>query len=676
MSCPDQAETLILPRSGSLKLIKEKQKQAVHDSICEVFELTTKLPLDVGFVIPTPGRKVNVPFNDGENFDPGTLWNLYHQAAKDDPITQAENFEKALSISGVAVAKLTQTLFLINPNAFLPIDEKIDCIPIEILGSRYRNLKRAIEGKNGYKEYTSILAKIRSIFPECYPYEINTFLYQQFKSTLIDKHSRYYQISTNVDVDDDDVDVDDDVDGDDVDDNWDEFNKKSYVFTGGPGDKRQYPLTKPARGDIILVRCGTTTGKAIGIVLDNDYAKLNPQGYQQNRYIHVVWINKSEGKLVGRTNRLAMSEAIEIKKTFGSSTTYKSTIELIDKLIGPKKQKIGSGSDLAITTNHPLNLILYGPPGTGKTYSTSKICVDVCCGTDYFKRNSSDDDDEVRERFQELRDEGRIKFVTFHQSFSYEEFVEGFRPQLGEGSTTKVKIVLKDGIFKQFALKAESKPQNRYILIIDEINRADISKVFGELITLIEEDKRTGAKHEVEVELPYSQTPFSLPPNLYIVGTMNTSDRSIALIDIALRRRFEFKEIAPNSAQVAEDVDGIKLREVFQFINDRLEWFLDRNHLVGHAWLKGVKSRQDINRVMYTKIVPLIAEYFHDDWKRVHAILGDGFIKRQVLKAPEFSDDEDFSEERYGWKIIDESEIPDDAYDHLLNNEVESEESN
>ena len=188
--------------------------------------------------------------------------------------------------------------------------------------------------------------------------------------------------------------------------------------------------------------------------------------------------------------------------------------------------------------------------------------------------------------------------------------------------------------------------------------------MLGELVTLLEEDKREGALHEIAVTLPHSRKPFTLPRNLYILGTMNTADRSIAPLDTALRRRFEFEEIAPEPA-LLKVVEEINLPKVLRTINDRLEWLLDRNHLIGHAWLMGAQSKADVDRIMHKKIVPLIAEYFYDDWNKVRAVLGDtdDFVQRGSLdQPPGIKDGAD--EKRYRW--IRQESFEKEAYERLV----------
>ena len=516
----------------------------------------------------------------------------------------------------------------------------------------------------------------------------------------------------------------------------------------------------------------------------------------------------------------------------------------------PKPIQSGDGGS---ARHRSLNTILYGPPGTGKTYATFRCCVEICDGT------APPDEKEVRDRYRRLVEEGRLEFVTFHQSYGYEEFVEGLRPQTvstdtDDGSSAGFRLDPEDGVLKRIAERArkvsgssvmhsdfgqnsvfkmglgnpvyesdrgifeecinndyilldvarevnwsDSKfdkfeeilhrwkkkepdatgknpnvefinsfrnrlsvgdfvivpaPQQRFravgritgpyrhverddgsyphrrdvqwlwsdsegmpiselyeyritpqtiyrmslgshglerlrryagqaessegpqphVLVIDEINRGNISKVFGEAITLVEEDKRSGAPNEISVTLPYSGKPFTLPSNLYILGTMNTADRSIALLDTALRRRFDFKELAPASGELSI-VDGIYLPRVLETMNARLEWLMGRDHLIGHAWLMGARSKADVDRIMRRKIVPMLAEYFHDDWRKVQAVLGGGreFINKEPLGKPQGIED-DAGEPRYRWTPV-EPPYADNAYKRLIEGKPEVAES-
>ena len=269
-----------------------------------------------------------------------------------------------------------------------------------------------------------------------------------------------------------------------------------------------------------------------------------------------------------------------------------------------KKMKLLENSKENESINIPQNLILYGPPGTGKTFELIKT---------YRKFFSDKTDGKSKEV--------RYEMITFHQSYSYEEFIEGIRPGFDEEEELRYKI--EPGIFLRIAEKARKDSENNYAIFIDEINRGNISKIFGELITLIESDKRQGGENELEVILPYSKSKFSVPSNLYIIGTMNTADRSIALIDTALRRRFCFKEMMPDSSLLNDDVEEINLQLLLSKINERIEFLLDRDHTIGHSFFMKTHSKNEICAVFKNKIIPLLQEYFYNDWEKVQLILGD-----------------------------------------------------
>lgn len=270
----------------------------------------------------------------------------------------------------------------------------------------------------------------------------------------------------------------------------------------------------------------------------------------------------------------------------------------------------------------PLNQILFGPPGTGKTYNTVNMALDIVCPLERGLKWETKSREEARIKYQKMLKGGQIVFVTFHQSMSYEDFIEGIKPKTKGG---KITYEVKNGIFKELCAKAENDESQNYVMIIDEINRGNVANIFGELISLIEDDKRLGASEELHAELPYSHTIFSVPKNVYIIGTMNTADRSVEALDSALRRRFTFKEMMPKSELVPEENN---VRSIFEIINQRIEVLKDREHQIGHSYFMGVNSEEGLKVVIYDKIIPLLQEYFYGDYEKIQLVLGEGFVKK------------------------------------------------
>jgi 5-methylcytosine-specific restriction endonuclease McrBC GTP-binding regulatory subunit McrB len=318
----------------------------------------------------------------------------------------------------------------------------------------------------------------------------------------------------------------------------------------------------------------------------------------------------------------------------------------------------------------PLNQILYGPPGTGKTYMAVNHALSLIEGRT-LEEIALEERQELRRRFQEYMNRQRIAFVSFHQSFSYEDFVEGIKPKARDG---QISYAVEQGVFKQLCMNAMAALKRvayqwpgseeevgekqegalaalpflpdyilaavpKYVLIIDEINRGNVPSIFGELITLIERDKRAGAREALEVVLPYSKEVMSIPPNLYIIATMNTTDRSAESMDIALRRRFAFQAVPAQPQLIVQHnapmTAGIQLDLLLDAINQRIGILLGPEYAIGHAYFFGVADLASLKQVFAHHIIPLLEEYFFNDYGKIGLVLGKAFVDTSRLRQDE-----------------------------------------
>ncbi len=437
-------------------------------------------------------------------------------------------------------------------------------------------------------------------------------------------------------------------------------------------------------------------------------------------------------------NRSEISGYIKFNKEYLEKMAFDADFR--KKILGQLEYKATAKpmKKLKSERNTPLNQILFGAPGTGKTYTTKKIAVEIINGKKQRTRK------EIIEEYKELVNANQIVFTTFHQSLSYEDFIEGIKPETINGEVT---YEVKDGIFKSLCLNASSKNTlsfenaykklqeklteeetvelktptgkpfsialNRngnlslmtgekreqqgvltkeklleqsngqevfvywkgyykgvinylesefnfnqkatentknYVLIIDEINRGNVSAILGELITLLEEDKRKGNKEQIEVTLPYSNDKFSIPNNVYIIGTMNTADRSVEALDTALRRRFSFVEMQPNPKILSDaNYQDVNLKKLLKTINERIEVLIDKDHQIGHSYFIGVKNLNDLKLVFKDKIIPLLEEYFYGNFGKIGLVLGGKFIfqEENSAKFPKnFTYENDFLEDK------------------------------
>ncbi len=512
-------------------------------------------------------------------------------------------------------------------------------------------------------------------------------------------------------------------------------------------------------GDLVALKSTFTRkidGKAKSILRISAVGKITTdalEGYRYSEtyghYIPVKWFDKEVKEYVG----------------YGG---YRSTINKMKDKRAINLVFMNEESEQKVTTTQesektPNNYVLYGPPGTGKTFHVVDRALEII-DNKTFNELTADGRAALHKEYSRLTSEGNISLITFHQSYAYEDFIEGLKSD-GDGS-----FIPSDGVFKRAAIEAmydgleqqntrefsdevrfeqiydqliatgekqniqfESKTggalhieqistndnlvitsedakgssivskarllriyryieankinwkdnvsfvydaiggsnttrywavlnwiltkmeeeereesieiegdekkkivlkalkerrafdftnARRHVLIIDEMNRGNISKIFGELLTLLEEDKRLTSENELIVELPYSKEPFTLPPNLFVIGTMNTADRSIALLDTALRRRFEFEEMMPEPEKLESIGQEIDVEEMLRIMNRRIEVLYDRDHMIGHAYFIKAASDEEIISIMQSKVIPLLQEYFYDDWEKIGLVLG------------------------------------------------------
>jgi 5-methylcytosine-specific restriction protein B len=437
--------------------------------------------------------------------------------------------------------------------------------------------------------------------------------------------------------------------------------------------------------------------------------------------------------------------------------------------------------------NAPLNLIFYGPPGTGKTYATVEQALQIL--DPLFLNANRDDRRALKARFDELSAQGDVRFLTFHQSFSYEDFVEGLRAERDDDG--QLNYVVVDGVIKSLCNAAieparsasDNSPAPFYtgqrfggyevayasndivelikpnknrlpigmsllrglaayvregkltiadieakrvfemlpdsdlepylvngyvnilpalvehvltvekvavtesgrtqpkVLIIDEINRGSVSRIFGELITLIEPSKRKGAPEELSVTLPYSKDRFSVPNNLHLIGTMNTADRSLTGLDIALRRRFDFREMSPRSDLLTyTDIQGVKASDLLTVMNDRIEVLLDRDHRIGHTYFMPLIENPNLDllaEIFRRRILPLLQEYFFEDWTRIQLVLNDHrksaenrFISPRKTDGTLFGDEITIADKSERWLINEDAFERVEAYLGIIDHQL------
>ena len=392
-------------------------------------------------------------------------------------------------------------------------------------------------------------------------------------------------------------------------------------------------------GDIVWASDGATI-LGVGRVASDKYHFEPSLDFPHQR--EVEWLNLDEWKMPQaeglRTTVHQIKKHVENlleteRRVQGAPPIKQKTAKLATSLIKGKLQLDGVAGRIQSVLDRKKQVILYGPPGTGKTYWAERTAKDLAAFRKFGKRFDELEQSEQQSIVGTDEDVGYVRIYCFHPSYGYEDFVEGFRPT-AKNETLAFKC--EPGVFKQMCEDAAKEPDREFYLIIDEINRGDIPRIFGELLTVLEKDKRSKP-----IILPVSKEKFVVPENVFIVGTMNTADRSISLLDAALRRRFGFIELMPDSSVLKDhSVSGIPLAPWFDALNQRIRTHVGRdarNLQIGHSYFlqngQPLRDLSALGRVLRDDIIPLIEEYCYEDYGSLQSILGNSVVdaEKQII---------------------------------------------
>ena len=571
----------------------KNQRKNIFNSIKQVCNLQIDLPTDFVFPTPTPNT-LSLFFSKGKYIDKAgvdvgneCLWNLFVQVFLNENLNNVD-FLKALSLKNVGVTKLTQVFFLIDAKAFMPFDTRMNTLPLDSLDN-LKLISQQIE-EEGIKPYNEVLQKLKSNFSGCYFYEINLFNYflNNNSQDQLRISNTYCQVSSNAQ-------------GQNEGDYFDDFVEKNGVYTGSAfkNENTKYPLKEYKKGDIVLVRRGTKWLGGIGVIIDNEYI---PNGYQDDLMIKIIWLVKEDRKIgstaLGQWDGFSHATHNTIEKF---KECYPETFQILDYIRNKQKTMINHSSIKF------KNLILQGPPGTGKTRLAKQIA-------EWLTDETSDKEASILEAIEnnifnkepEIEDNPLVKIIQFHPSYTYDDFVRGVKVNVVD---EKISYTVENKILGQIAFEA-SKPENQdkaYVLIIDEINRANLNSVLGELIYALEyRGKMVNSMYKTE-----DGNGITIPHNLYVIGTMNTADRSVSHLDYAIRRRFTFIPVLANDEVIANEESKNIFNNVRNIVKDNIspEFNID-DIQIGHSYF--LVEGKDLYYKLKYEIIPLLKEYVND----------------------------------------------------------------
>jgi 5-methylcytosine-specific restriction protein B len=734
--------------------------------LCGLWNIDVKVNDVCGLPSPNAQKLWMFPYKYDRTNEIADLWGFFNSAYR-ETINEPQ-FANILKINSVGLQKMTEGLFMVKPDRYLCLNGKV------------KPYLQSLGINTDFENYTQLEAIYASIRAEV-PLSFHEISFKGYIDTTTKDHiPSYFRVGTK-EGELGESQLPDMIANNIVSIGWrdigdlndlEPFNKGSITtaFTNAGYQSAKNVQSRKAgeiivfkndisAGDFVLAADGASI-KAIGKVISDHYVYEDTLLFAHCRCVE--W-------LVTNIEDLSVNEGL---RTSVWKYEYEQSIEDIKNYLSQAKEKkilFEQYKIKSIISNMALNRILFGPPGTGKTFHSISHAVAIVEGKKFEdvidERESKvviTETLSVKARYDKYVDEGLITFCTFHQSMSYEDFIEGIKPIKPRVDETYLKYDVEDGIFKEICTKASaslyginlklsavnaegigntatadqrfadyvnsnpvgkilfsrtgkiytcrsandreiiissdnkdnatfskevvikgleyytkrpslpkikevhdnvrsldssifdsliraifeiesgettgqpsansitnsSTNQKRFVLIIDEINRGNVSQVFGELITLIEDDKRLGKEEALTATLPYSGDDFGVPPNLYIIGTMNTADRSVEALDTALRRRFTFVPMLPEETKLKSTSDGIDLPKMLKALNSRLKILKDADHTIGHAWLMNVTDEASLVRAFANKVLPLLQEYFYNDYEKLGMLLGEKFFKK------------------------------------------------
>ena len=634
----------------------ETRKETIKESVSKVFGINNQ---DIfsgegqSKFFPISRSAVRALFHDGERFDSDLMWRLFRQAHQGIEAIDADDFAKALKeIPNVGPAKLTQCFFFINPEDFMPIVQATFSRHKEFdLPSITKATMQMKEGAQGLDYYKSLLKKFQSAFPGRSFYEINAELIDERKNRTAKQKEQKKQKKTS------------------------------------KGDKSMtHPLNQILYGPPGTGKTWNTVNHALAIIEDKDVKALEEEGRDSVKQRFDALKDEGQIEMVTFHQNFAYEDFIEgIRPVLDDDSDDSINVhyEIVDGVFktiadraktnlvqpGQDKKAINISALLGVLAEHIEERLENGEkltfhPGrvdyeithinrkqNGEFRSISALNTNTQITTNFarqvierdyvnFLKSEIKSHDDIAPRYKHTLEKHPLARLYFGLYKWLKKIQDALNPEELQGDTTSLESL-------------------KYVLIIDEINRGNIAKIFGELITLIEQSKRIGESDATTATLPYSSNSmeggFGVPNNLYIIGTMNTADRSIAPLDTALRRRFDFIEMMPEPEHplISQNLDGVNCQQLLSMMNERITALIDREHQIGHSYFIDINSMAQLADAFKNRIIPLLEEYFYDDREKINLVLNNNkFMTSEKIKTELFRNTEFIDTEKMIYELI------------------------